>query len=42
MPVVERLAKRLSIELACYSRKGLVFARVEAGLIRQRRELATI
>ena len=40
LPVVERLAKRLSIDLDRYRRKSLVFARVEAGLIRQRRELS--
>jgi endonuclease III len=39
LPAVERLAKRLSINLNRYSRKSLVFARVEAGLIRRRREL---
>ena len=32
----------LPIDLARYSRKGLVFAKVEAGLIRRRRELAAI
>ena len=40
LPTVEKLAKRLSIDLNRYSRKSLVFARVEAGLIRRRRELA--
>ena len=40
LPIVERLAKRLSIDLAQYSRKSLTFARVEAGLIRRRHELA--
>jgi endonuclease III len=40
LPAVERLAKRLAIDLDHYSRKSLVFARVEAGLIRRRRELA--
>jgi endonuclease III len=40
LPAVERLAKRLSIDLNRYSRKSLLFARVEAGLIRRRRELA--
>lgn len=39
LPSVERLAKRLSIDLNRYSRKTLTFARVEAGLIRRRREL---
>lgn len=41
LPVVARLAKRLSIDLDRYNRKSLVFARVEAGLIRRRRELVT-
>jgi endonuclease III len=40
LPVVEELAKRLSIDLGRYGRKSLTFARVEAGLIRRRRELA--
>ena len=40
LPAVERLAKRFSVDLARYERKSLRFARVEAGLIRQRRELA--
>ena len=40
LPAVERRAKRLSIDLNRYRRKSLVFARVEAGLIRRRRELA--
>jgi endonuclease III len=39
LPAVERLAKRLSINPNRYSRNSLVFARVEAGLIRRRREL---
>jgi len=39
LPPVERLAKRLSIDLARYRRKSLAFARTEAGLIRRRREL---
>jgi hypothetical protein len=36
LPAVERLAKRLSINLNRYTRKSLVFARVEAGLIHRR------
>jgi endonuclease III len=40
LPAVERLAKRFSIDLTHYRRKSVVFARVEAGLIRRRRELA--
>jgi hypothetical protein len=39
LPAVTKLAKRLSVDLAGYPRKSLVFARVEAGLIRRRREL---
>ena len=39
LPVVLRMAKRLSVDLARYDRKSLTFARVEAGLIRRRREL---
>ncbi len=39
LPIVSRLARRLSIDLTRYKRKGLLFARVEAGLIRRRREL---
>ncbi len=40
LPVVGTLAKRLSIDLNRYRRKSLVFARVEAGLIRRHREPA--
>jgi hypothetical protein len=40
LPAVVTLAKRLSIDLTRYKRKSLTFARVEAGLIRRRRELA--
>jgi endonuclease III len=40
LPAVDTLAKRLSIDLDRYRRKSQVFARVEAGLIRRRRELA--
>ena len=40
LPTVKKLAKRLSIDLNRYNWKSLVFARVEAGLIRRRRELA--
>ena len=35
---VKQLARRMSIDLGRYKRKSLTFARVEAGLIRQRRE----
>jgi hypothetical protein len=41
LPAVETLARRLSIDLDRYDRKSLAFARVEAGLIRRRRELAS-
>ena len=40
LSIVGRLAKRLSIDLNRYRRKSLVFTRIEAGLIRRRRELA--
>jgi hypothetical protein len=39
LPVVEMLARRLAIDLGRYRRKSLVFARVEAGLIRMRHKL---
>jgi endonuclease III len=39
LPTVKRLANRLSIDLDRYRRKSLLFARVEAGLIRRRREV---
>jgi endonuclease III len=39
LPAVERLAKRLSVDLTRYDRKSLTYARVEAGLVRRRREL---
>jgi len=39
LPTVKILAKRLSIDLARFQRKSLLFARVEAGVIRRRREL---
>jgi hypothetical protein len=38
LPAVKKLAKRLSIDFTRYKRKTLIFARVEAGLIRRRRE----
>jgi hypothetical protein len=38
LPIVRTLAKRLSIDLGRYDKKSLVFARVEAGLIRLRHE----
>lgn len=40
LPIVKRLAKKLKLDLARYPRKSLIFARVEAGLIRRRRELS--
>lgn len=39
LPVVKRLARRLGIKLTAQNRKTLGFARLEAGLIRQRGEL---
>jgi len=40
LPAVKKLARRLLVDLARYRRKSLTFARLEAGLIRRRRELA--
>jgi hypothetical protein len=40
LPIVKSLAKKLKLDLARYPRKSLIFARVEAGLIRERRELS--
>ena len=40
LPAVRRSARRLSIDFTRYKRKSLIFARVEAGLIRRRREFA--
>ena len=40
LPAVKISAKRLSVDLARYRRKSLTFARVEAGLIRRRREFS--
>jgi endonuclease III len=40
LPVVRRLARRLGIDLAARHRKTIGFARIEAGLIRRRRELS--
>lgn len=42
LSIVKDLAKRLSVKLGRYKRKSLVFSRVEAGLIRRRRELHAI
>ncbi len=39
LPVVRRLARRLGIELRTYDRKSLRFTRLEAGLVRLRRQL---
>ena len=41
-PIVRTLAKRLAIDLARYDRKSLVFARLEAGLIRRRRNVSAM
>jgi hypothetical protein len=40
LPIVKRLAKKPKLDLARYPRRSLIFARVEAGLIRKRRELS--
>jgi hypothetical protein len=40
LPIVKRLAKKLKLDLARYPRKSLIFARVEAGLIRKRHEFS--
>lgn len=40
LPIVKRLARKLKLDLARYPRKSLVFARVEAGLMRKRHELS--
>ena len=40
LPVVKKLARKLKLELSRYPRKSLIFARVEAGLIRKRHELS--
>jgi hypothetical protein len=42
LPVVEKLAKKLKININRHKRKSLLFVRVEAGLIRQRRSLAKL
>jgi hypothetical protein len=39
LPIVKKLARKLKLELATYPRKSLIFARVEAGLIRMRHKL---
>jgi hypothetical protein len=39
LPVVAKIARRAGIDLHRYERKSLVFARVEAGLLRLRRQL---
>jgi hypothetical protein len=41
LPAVNKLARQLSIDLGRYGRKSLTFARVEAGLIGRRHELAS-
>jgi hypothetical protein len=38
--IVKRLARKLKLDLARYPRKSLIFARVEAGLIRRRHEFS--
>lgn len=39
LPIVRRMARRLSLDLRAYDRKSIRFARVEAGLIRLRRKV---
>ena len=39
LPAVRQIARRLGIDLAAHDRKTIGFARLEAGLIRRRREL---
>jgi hypothetical protein len=39
LPVVAAIAARLGVDLASYGRKTIIFARVEAGLIRLRHQL---
>jgi hypothetical protein len=38
LPMVNKLARHMSIDLSRYQRKSLTFARVEAGLIRRRHD----
>ena len=38
-PIVTRITQRLDVHLEAYDRKIVVFARVEAGLIRMRHQL---
>ena len=40
LPAVKKSAKHLGVSLARYARKSMIFARVEAGLIRRRRKSA--
>ncbi len=39
LPVVKRLARKLNINLSEYNRKTIAFTRLEAGLIRMRKEV---
>lgn len=39
LPIVTELAARIELDLDAYDRKTVAFARIEAGLIRQRRHL---
>ena len=39
LPVVHALAQALDVDLGAYRRKSLIFCRIEAGLIRHRREI---
>jgi hypothetical protein len=40
LPIVVKMAKRLSVDLTRYKRKSLTFVRVEAGLMRRWREIS--
>lgn len=39
LPIMERLAEALGFDIAAYDRKSMVFVRIEAGLIRNRKRL---
>jgi hypothetical protein len=39
LPVVKQLARKLKIDLSEYNRKTIAFTRLEAGLIRRRKEV---
>ncbi|MFQ5722568.1 MAG: hypothetical protein ACE5GI_08755 [Candidatus Aminicenantales bacterium] len=39
LPIVKKIARKYKIDLDKYDRKSLAFARIEAGLIRSRKEI---